>query len=101
MCAARQNSWSRATVHGVLNVHFGRVEPLTALPVYDRPIATVIAVLADEKEEFNDCGREPMIDRFRGLFPDLRSRELPLARVGAWLGWRAISEVPSRASDGG
>ena len=58
--------------------------------VRDRPLAEMLAVLADEYEEMSDAGRRSLVVRFWAAHPDLRERTRTLARVVAWLGWRVV-----------
>ena len=56
------------------------------LPVADREIAAVIAVLADEYEEMDAPRRRGLLTRFWTFFPDLAERDRAGAgRRVAWL----------------
>ena len=60
------------------------------IPVSDRRLATILAVLGDEWDALNEAGRASLVVRFWAAHPDLRERESRLARVVGWLGWRVI-----------
>ncbi len=71
---------------------------VAGVPVADRRLAEMLAVLADEFETLDARGQESLTLRFWGLHPDLRERGCSLARVVAWLGWRVVSGRAERAS---
>ena len=66
---------------------------VAGVPVEDRRLAEMLAVLADEFEALNPRGQESLCTRFWAAYPDLRERALAgqgrrLARLAGGLGAR-------------
>ena len=59
------------------------------MPVSDRRLAEILALLADEWEASDERSRVQLETRFHAYFPEL-SGGAAVGRVIAWLGWRVI-----------
>ena len=62
-------------------------------PVSDERLAVMMAVMVDEWQELDEHGRNNLEIRYWVHFGELmeRAKEPRLARVVAWLGWRAAT----------
>lgn len=65
----------------------GEVAPVL-VPVRDRQLAELLAVITDHYERENEYGQQHFIEEIKGRWPSLF--RTPLGRVIIWLGWESL-----------